>query len=144
MKTPDPSRLTATDIAHGGRIRDSIDEAVYKERQRQIEKWGEQSWPLVRMKLSQRAHEEGLKWERRRWEERQRLSRGHSWDNILLEEVYEVFTASDLSEARTELIQVMAVCRAIVEDLDKKAAFEENAVEDLDKKASAGSVEIKE
>lgn len=97
------------------RYRDKIDHLVNNERARQDEKWGVQSWPngtgkayeltsLTFRKACDRATELGQT----------------TWSVILLEEVYEALAESGGDSLKTELVQVMAVCKAWLEDLEKK------------------------
>lgn len=91
-------------------------EEIDAERQRQLEKWGEQHHPdgtggirhidqadRVRAKVDQAAAE------------------GRQlWANILAEEVAEAFAESDPTALRAELIQVAAVCAAWIADIDSR------------------------
>ena len=48
-------------------------------------------------------------------------SGAHSWDAILLEEVFEALVESDPARRRTELVQVAAVAAAEIEAIDRAA-----------------------
>jgi len=45
---------------------------------------------------------------------------GKKWAHILLEEVYEACSSETVDDLRKELVQVMAVCAAWVQDLDTR------------------------
>ncbi|MFZ3558139.1 hypothetical protein [Streptomyces sp. BH055] len=51
-----------------------------------------------------------------------------AWDGILLEEVYEALAESDPAKLRAELIQTAAVCAAWVADIDSRGTAEEKHV----------------
>ena len=48
-------------------------------------------------------------------------SGAHSWDAILLEEVFEALAESDPVRRRAELVQVAAVAAAEIEAIDRAA-----------------------
>ncbi|MGW3442205.1 hypothetical protein [Streptomyces sp. NPDC001076] len=92
-------------------------EAVDAERQRQLEQFGDQHHPIL---VGQ--HNVALF---------ERLAQGlrqanddpaqRCWLTILLEEAYEAGAERDLAKFRTEIVQVAAVCQAIITDLDRQA-----------------------
>lgn len=91
-------------------------QAVDAERQRQLEQWGDQQHPVLigghNAVLFERLAE-GL-----RAANTDRTQR--CWMTILLEEAYEAGAETDLAKLRTELVQVAAVCQAIITDLDRQ------------------------
>lgn len=91
---------------------------IAHERLRQIDKWGVQDHPHVAepgqggvydtMMRIYTAYNDG--------------NDQPGWDTILLEELYEALTAlaqGDISEGRTELVQVAAVATAWIEQIDR-------------------------
>jgi hypothetical protein len=93
-------------------------EAVDTERQRQLEKFGDQHHPILigqhNVALFERLAE-GLR--SANDDPKQRC-----WMTILLEEAYESGAEQDLTKFREEIIQVAAVCQAIVTDIDRQGA----------------------
>ncbi|NUS82994.1 MAG: hypothetical protein HOY75_09620 [Streptomyces sp.] len=93
-------------------------EAVDAERQRQIAKFGDQHHPILigphNVALLERLAD-GLR--KANDDPAQRC-----WMTILLEEAYEAGAERDLSKFREEIIQVAAVCQAIIVDLDRQGA----------------------
>ncbi|MCG7203991.1 hypothetical protein [Streptomyces arenae] len=92
-------------------------EAVDAERQRQIAKFGDQHHPIIRGPHSTVLFQdlaEGLR--RTNDDPAQRC-----WMTILLEEVYEAGAEGNLAKFREEVVQVAAVCQAIITDLDRQA-----------------------
>jgi len=89
---------------------------VRLERAAQDEKWGEQNHPdgtgADFYKRSADAH-------RLQCDEKFRRGQG-TWNDILLEEVYEALAESDPAKLRVELIQVAAVATAWVEAIDRR------------------------
>ena len=99
--------------------------AVFQERLRQLEKWGKQTHPDLN-------HDDKFYIEQsnyvKEWNE-ELVEKGRiSWSSILLEEVTEVLEARDINDTYTELIQVMAVCQAWIEDIVSKANQEPTVV----------------
>jgi hypothetical protein len=98
-------------------MKDPVFAAVAAERERQDKKWGEQN------------HRDGTD---STWEHGAALAkelcdqlarRGKvTWRHILHEEVLEVFAETDQELLKTELVQVMAVCKAWIECIDRRAA----------------------
>ena len=91
-------------------------EAVDAERQRQLEQFGDQHHPILRGPNNQELFE--------RLAEALRAANDdpaqRCWMTILLEEAYEAGAERDLAKFRTEVIQVAAVCQAIITDLDRQ------------------------
>jgi hypothetical protein len=91
-------------------------EEVALERRQQDLKWGEQNWPMgggtdYDRTASSVAHSNCDN----------AFSRGEgTWQDILQEEVAEVFAETDPLKIRAEAIQVAAVAIAIVECIDRK------------------------
>ena len=91
-------------------------EAVDAERQRQIEKFGDQQHPIVRGLHFGHLFEQlaqGLRKTNADPEQR-------CWMTILLEEAYEAGAERDPAKFREEIVQVAAVCAAIISDLDSR------------------------
>ena len=90
---------------------------VWYERRRQIDKWGWQRHPddtgAIAYKVRREAFTQINDW---------RASRAlpAEWDDILLEEVYEALSETDVAKLRKELVQVAAVCVAWIEDIDSR------------------------
>ena len=108
-----------TDMDEIRRINRTYDilEDIRAERRRQENKWGEQNHPLgfggpntkrvadfARLQCDTRAKKGVL-----------------TWEDILREEYSEALAEDDLAKAREELIQVAAVCVAIVDWIDRGA-----------------------
>ncbi|WP_328425975.1 hypothetical protein [Streptomyces sp. NBC_00443] len=96
----------------------SFAEDVDAERQRQLEKFGDQRHPVLLGPNNQLLFEklaEGLR-------ETNEDPLQRCWMTILLEEAYEAGAERDLAKFREEIIQVAAVCQAIVTDLDRQGA----------------------
>ncbi|MBP5930168.1 hypothetical protein F3K39_19055 [Streptomyces sp. LBUM 1479] len=91
-------------------------EAVDAERQRQLQQFGDQHHPILQglhtvdlfADLAQ-----GLRGINTNSAER-------CWMTILLEEAYEAGAEGDLTKFRAEIVQVAAVCQAIITDLDRQ------------------------
>jgi hypothetical protein len=91
---------------------------VGEERQKQIEKWGQQTHIFEANWTSKGiATPETF---RNRFELEQNKTGGPCWETILLEEVSEALYEPDVAKLREELIQVAAVCAAWVEDIDRR------------------------
>ncbi|MGQ4358539.1 hypothetical protein [Streptomyces sp. SAS_272] len=91
-------------------------ELVDAERQRQITKFGDQHHPIVQGMHSVALFADlaqGLRGLNTNPNER-------CWMTILLEETYEAGAESDLAKLRVELVQIAAVCQAIITDLDRQ------------------------
>lgn len=96
----------------------SVLERVAAERQRQLEKWGHQRHPddtggegLCKAANLARTICQGAV---------AHVAGGPGWRLILNEEVAEAFAESDPDKLVTELIQVMAVCSAWIEDVESR------------------------
>ncbi|MET8765501.1 hypothetical protein [Streptomyces sp. NPDC004658] len=93
-------------------------EAVDTERQRQLEKFGDQHHPILRGPSNQELFERlahGLR-------EANADSAQRCWMTILLEEAYEAGAERNLAKFREEIVQIAAVCQAILTDLDRPEA----------------------
>lgn len=99
---------------------------VAMERHRQDEIFGEQNHPMVDPLFAQEQRdfyaEEAELWKRSNATRGPDSPRRLAWDGILLEEAYEALAEEDPAKQREELIQVAAVCVAMVESLDRAAA----------------------
>lgn len=91
-------------------------EEVDAERQRQIEKFGDQHHPDGTGNVSQQEYADV----KRRWCEAAFGSGYGTWTDILAEEVAEVEAERDPAKLRAELVQVAAVCAAWIADLDSR------------------------
>lgn len=90
---------------------------VAEERERQLDKWGEQHHPDGTGWGSYMALAEDYKYIN---DETVAQGGDPDWSEILLEEVYEALSETDREKLREELIQVAAVAVAWVEDLDSR------------------------
>lgn len=98
---------------------DAFTESVWQERQRQVEKFGDQAGeemglPFVYDDATIIAFDGSAKY----WQYKnpERFSEGKgSWDGVLLEEVYEALSETDAEKMEVELIQVAAVACAMYE-----------------------------
>lgn len=98
-------------------MRDFAD-AVDAERQRQLAKFGDQHHPILLGLHSAALFEDlaqGLRGINTNSAER-------CWMTILLEEAYEAGAERDLVKFRAEVVQIAAVCQAIITDLDRQGA----------------------
>jgi hypothetical protein len=99
---------------------------VQAERYRQHAKWGPQSFPngtgpdgiLMGRPFAQ--YEQVIK----NFVDRLAGEGESQWVGILLEEVFEAAAEPDVAKLRVELVQVMAVAQAWVEDIDLKHGAE--------------------
>ncbi len=101
---------------------DRIAEEIAAERRRQVTLWGRQDHPGVGP-----AGTAPFVAVLRRWRavnDARMVSGAHSWDAILLEEVFEALVETDPSRRRAELVQVAAVAAAEIEAIDRRAAAE--------------------
>ncbi|MCQ9178938.1 NUDIX hydrolase [Streptomyces sp. IBSBF 2953] len=88
------------------------------ERQRQLEKWGEQHHPDGTGSAPQ-----GEAAALARMECQDAFGAGYgTWCHVLFEEVREALAESDRTALRAELVQVAAVCAAWIADLDSRPA----------------------
>lgn len=93
-----------------------IFDRVYAERERQWQKWGDQRHP-------DGTGEQSFAWLRdfyRKACQSAAKDDAVTWRHILREEVYEALAESDPDELSDELIQVMAVCAAWIEDIKRR------------------------
>lgn len=97
-------------------VRDEIDMAVHRERVRQHEKWGEQNLPdgtggeYFEMIA-------GLARDRCNYSDK---NGSLTYQDILWEEVAEAFAEDDQENLKTELIQVMAVCKQWIQCIERR------------------------
>jgi len=121
---------------HRAMARSRIFGEVSDERGRQIAKWGEEHQTHPHMATWV---EDGTAsyWQEKMAEakaECDRLSQDEiSWEDILWEEVTEAFCETEWPKRRVELIQVMAVACAEIEDGDTKARKRDLVEAELDK-----------
>lgn len=115
-------------------------EEIDAERQAQLDRWGVQLHPVLDSRDIPAATHQYYAGRADIWRqvnaERATPSRtvarctGHpdgdhthtAWDGILLEEVYEALAEPDPAKRRVELVQVMAVCAAIIAADDSREA----------------------
>ncbi|MDX3831363.1 hypothetical protein [Streptomyces europaeiscabiei] len=93
-------------------------EAIDAERQRQLAQFGDQHHPILQGLHSTALFADlaqGLRGINTNSAER-------CWMTILLEEAYEAGAEADLTKFREEIVQVAAVCQAIITDLDRQGA----------------------
>jgi hypothetical protein len=120
-----PTRFTTPGVRQ-------LAEDIDAERQRQLAKWGEQRHPVIdprdipecthpyyasRADIWRQVNEERATAGRTvgRCSSCPEGPHTHTaWDGILLEEVYEALAESDPVKRRAELVQVMAVCAAMI------------------------------
>ncbi|MCY7402308.1 MAG: hypothetical protein LH477_15385 [Nocardioides sp.] len=98
---------------------DRIAGEIAAERRRQVTRWGQQDHPSVGP-----AGTEPFVPVVERWKavnDARMESGAHSWDAILLEEVFEALVESDPARRRAELIQVAAVAAAEIESIDRRS-----------------------
>jgi hypothetical protein len=91
-------------------------EAVDTERQRQLEKFGDQHHPILRGPSNQHLFEQLAHAMRQTNDDPAQ----RCWMTILLEEAYEAGAERDLTKFREEIVQIAAVCQAIITDLDRQ------------------------
>jgi thiosulfate/3-mercaptopyruvate sulfurtransferase len=106
----------ASEKGDGARI-DAIAGDIAAERRRQVARWGRQDHPSIGP-----AGTEPFVPVARAWKainDARMESGAHSWDAILLEEVFEALTEVDPARRRTELVQVAAVVAAEIEAIDR-------------------------
>ncbi|MFF7561935.1 hypothetical protein ACFZB4_18430 [Streptomyces pseudovenezuelae] len=93
-------------------------EAVDEERQRQLARWGDQRHPILRGPNNQHLFEQLAQAMRDTNDDDEQ----RCWMTILLEEAYEAGAERDLAKLRVELVQLAAVCQAMVTDIDSRGA----------------------
>ena len=91
-------------------------EAVDTERQKQLAKWGEQSYPNGTGRPGDTEEADRL-----RATCKANTRDEDNWRDILAEEMAEAFAETDASLLRTELVQCAAVIQAWIADLDSRA-----------------------
>lgn len=96
-------------------------EEIDAERQRQLQKFGEQHHPDMVGDPGTQCDRRGSFAERAAYYREVNSSENTlDWTGILLEEVYEAVAEADPAKIRAELLQVAAVCQAWVHDLDSR------------------------
>lgn len=98
------------------RIRAIADE-IAAERRRQVSRWGRQDHPSIGPAGTRPFVPVVQQW--RTINDARMASGAHSWDAILLEEVFEALVEVDPARRRTELVQVAAVAAAEIEAIDR-------------------------
>ncbi len=98
---------------------DLIAGEIAAERRRQVARWGRQDHPSVGPAGTEPFLPVVQRW--RAVNDARMESGAHSWDAILLEEVFEALVESDPARRRAELIQVAAVAAAEIEAIDRRA-----------------------
>lgn len=93
-------------------------EAVDAERQRQLEKFGDQHHPILIGPHNVALFEDLAQGLRKANED----PAHRCWMTILLEEAYEAGAERNLAKFRAEIVQLAAVCQAIITDLDRQGA----------------------
>ena len=96
---------------------DEITGEIAAERRRQVSRWGRQDHPSIGP-----AGVDPFRPVVGRWKEindARMASGAHSWDAILLEEVFEALVEVDPTRRRAELVQVAAVAAAEIEAIDR-------------------------
>lgn len=100
-------------------------EVVRKERQHQIDKWGQQRHHKL-TNYAPKIYTSKATFFKSVNDERARRNQPAVWADILLEEVYEAFEAlsqGNLEDGAKELAEVATVCAAICEQLEGEVAF---------------------
>ena len=101
---------------------EAVLEEVANERGAQDERWGQQDHDVVKTPDVLPLYENAAKRYRLN-NDRDSAEGRYSWDGILLEEVYEALAATpDSEDQEVELIQVAAVCVAMVECIRRRRA----------------------
>lgn len=95
-------------------------EAVDAERQRQLEKFGDQHHPILLGVHSVALFEDLAQGLRAANDDPAQ----RCWMTILLEETYEAGAERNLAKFRAEIVQIAAVCQAIITDLDRRGAHQ--------------------
>jgi hypothetical protein len=88
---------------------------IHKERLRQHEKWGDQKISMTEAACAP----DMMAANARLLKSMNDSGERSSWFYVLMEEVYEAFSETDLARQREELIQVAAVAVQIIEGIDK-------------------------
>ena len=100
----------------GARI-DAIAGEIAAERRRQVTRWGRQDHPSIGPAGSEPFGRVADRW--RAINDARMETGAHSWDAILLEEVFEALAEADPVRRRTELVQLAAVAAAEIEAIDR-------------------------
>jgi thiosulfate/3-mercaptopyruvate sulfurtransferase len=100
----------------GARI-DAIAAEIAAERRRQLARWGRQDHPSIGPAGTEPFVPVARAW--RAINDARMESGAHSWDAILLEEVFEALVEVDPARRRHELVQVAAVAAAEIEAIDR-------------------------
>lgn len=90
-------------------------EEVDAERRRQLEKWGDQRHPILRGPNNQHLFEQLAQAMRETNADPHQIC----WMTILLEEAYEAGAEQNMAKFREEVVQIAAVCQAILTDLER-------------------------
>ncbi len=98
--------------------KDYIDIKVDNERIQQNKKWGQQNHPNSSSSWESSVY---LATNYRVRCDTAAKNKRLTWEDILLEEVYEALAEREPTKIREELIQTMAVCKAWIECLDRKS-----------------------
>lgn len=104
---------------------DAIAAEIAAERRRQVTRWGRQDHPSVGPAGTEPFVPVVERW--RAVNDARMGSAAHSWDAILLEEVFEALVESDPVRRRAELVQVAAVAVAEIEAIDRAAGTDDSA-----------------
>ncbi len=110
----------ASEKDDGARI-DAIAGEIAAERRRQVARWGRQDHVSVGPAGTEPFAPVVARW--RAVNDARMESGAHSWDAILLEEVFEALVEADPVRRRAELVQVAAVAAAEIEAIDRAAAL---------------------
>ena len=97
---------------------DRICAEIAAERRRQVARWGRQDHPSVSPDSPESPAVHAERAEAWKAVNDGRRAGEHSWDAILLEEVYEALAETDDVRRRAELLQVAAVAAAEIEAID--------------------------
>ncbi|WP_340640860.1 sulfurtransferase [Nocardioides zhouii] len=100
----------------GARI-DAIAGEIAAERRRQVTRWGRQDHPSIGPAGSEPFGRIADRW--KAINDARMETGAHSWDAILLEEVFEALAESDPARRRAELVQLAAVAAAEIEAIDR-------------------------
>jgi thiosulfate/3-mercaptopyruvate sulfurtransferase len=96
---------------------DAIAGEIAAERRRQVERWGRQDHPSIGPAGSEPFGPVADRW--KEINDARMESGAHSWDAILLEEVFEALAEADPARRRSELVQLAAVAAAEIETIDR-------------------------
>ena len=96
---------------------DAIAGEIAAERRRQVTRWGRQDHPSIGPAGTRPFVPVAGRW--KEINDARMESGAHSWDAILLEEVFEALVEVDPARRRAELVQVAAVAAAEIEAIDR-------------------------